>query len=363
MPGFDELTAVSTPSAQEMVEKFGMKVPALFSSAERELDAALRRSALIEHSYFGRLKITGRDARDFLHRLSTNELLKARPGAAVGTVFTSAKGRIIDYASVAFHGDHILLVCSPGNQYRLIEWLTKYHITEEVSFEDVTPETAMCSIIGPHALDSINRLLKTKLKAGQTADARSKWGPITLICPDVHPVQNVNLIGSITSLSGLWRSMLQSSLEGITPIGSIAYEAYRLSQGIPSNGGELTDDYNPLEVGLKDAVSFSKGCYIGQEVIARLDTYQKVHRRLLGLAMTGPPPVTGVSADLLKGGTSVGKVTSWMDRPVHNRHLGLAVVEASKVREGDSLQIGGAGRGVSAVALSIPMLIGGGSHA
>lgn len=363
MAGMDDVSSVYAPVAKEMGERYGMQVPTVFSAPERELDAAMRRSAVVEHSYFGRVKVSGKDALDFLHRLSTNDLLKLRPGSAAETVFTNAKGRIIDYTPVAVRSDHVLLLTSPGNQARLTEWLSKYHVTEDIRFEDITASSAMCSIVGPHALDSIRQLLKSNLKAGQMAELRPKWGAILAMCLEAYPEQIVHIIGSPSSLAGLWRSLLEAQADGITPMGAFAYDAYRISRGIPAIGGEISEEYTPLEVGLKEAVSFSKGCYIGQEVIARLDTYQKVHRRRLGLALSGPARQGGGQNDLVKGGKVVGKVTSWLDRQIYNRYLGLGIVESSAVREGDSLQVESSVRGITAVALSIPMLVGGGSHA
>jgi glycine cleavage system aminomethyltransferase T len=110
------LTEIYRSGVREMGEYHGWEMPAVFSTVEREFDAAIRRAALVDHSSVGRIEVYGADRLDFLHRLSTNELLKVRSKTVVGTIFTNEKGRIIDYATVAVKGDRIRFLVTPADE-------------------------------------------------------------------------------------------------------------------------------------------------------------------------------------------------------------------------------------------------------
>jgi hypothetical protein len=117
-------------------------------------------------------------------------------------------------------------------------------------------------------------------------------------------------------------------------VGHAAYEAYRISKGIPMPGMELTERYNPYDINLRQFISYTKGCYTGQEVIARLDTYGKAHRRLVGLLFSqGSDPVDG-GAPVSVGGEEVGWVTSVTEDPLFGSRLGLAVLRDDAIANG-----------------------------
>ena len=123
---------------------------------------------------------------------------------------------------------------------------------------------------------------------------------------------------------------------GARNIGSTALETYRISRGIASRGRELTDAFNPYEAGLRETISFTKGCYIGQEVIARLDTYQKIKRKLIGLDFREGSPGHQPQS-LLKFGKEIGLLTSVTPSTVRGRVFGLGIVIEADVAPGDEL--------------------------
>jgi len=357
------LSEVYRASAKEMGEYHGWEMPSVFSSLEKEFDAAIRRAVFVDHSYYGRIEVRGADRVDFLHRLTSNELLKAKGNTVVGTVFTNEKGRIIDYATAALRGEKVLLIVSPGNDANLIRWLDKYHISEDISFRDVTFETAMISVLGPQAKSTLSSLFRIDLPLNGVLDVETKRGTVMIACAETSRLPILHLVGSPSVLSELWNAPAESRLSGVIPMGFLGYEAYRIARGVAAIGGELAEAFNPFEVGLREAISFTKGCYIGQEVIARLDTYHKVKRKLVGLVFSAPfakrekPPI------LRQGSKEIGVVTSWMERPLHNKYIGLGVVSSESVHEGDSLSVDIAGKELRALALSIPILIQGASVA
>jgi folate-binding protein YgfZ len=346
-----------------MGEHHGWEMPAVFSSLEKEFDAAIRRAVFMDHSFYGRIEVRGADRVDFLHRLSTNELLKAKGNTVVGTVFTNEKGRIIDYATVALRGDRVLLIVSPGNDAVLLGWLDKYHITEDISFRDVTYETAMISVIGPQGRRSMSSLLRVDLPVNGVVDVEVKRGTVTVACAETSRLPMLHLIGSPSALSELWGLLSALEPSGVIPMGYIGGEAYRIARGVAAIGGELSEAFNPFEVGLREAINFTKGCYIGQEVIARLETYRKVRKKLVGLVFSVPFARRVELPLLLKESEEVGVVTSWLERPLYNKYIGLGVVSSESVDEGDSLQVRLEEKDLRALALNIPILVQGASVA
>jgi folate-binding protein YgfZ len=137
------------------------------------------------------------------------------------------------------------------------------------------------------------------------------------------------------------------------PAGDRAVEAWRILRGLPDNGSELTEERNPLEAGLWDAVSFSKGCYVGQEVVARLNTYDKVTRDLRGLTFPEgvEPPERG--APLLAGPRRVGEITSALRPPGRPGAVALGFVKREHSDPGTRLDAGGDG-GVRATVVELP---------
>jgi len=132
--------------------------------------------------------------------------------------------------------------------------------------------------------------------------------------------------------------------------GDQAIQAWRVLEGLPENGFELTEDHNPLEAGLWDAVSFTKGCYVGQEVVARLNTYDKVARDLKGLVFPAGAPVPAAGTPLFDGEQRVGDITSSLVPPGRRAPVAIAYVKRKSSKTGTRLSVG-SGEGSETVPL------------
>jgi hypothetical protein len=134
-------------------------------------------------------------------------------------------------------------------------------------------------------------------------------------------------------------------------IGYQAYEGYRIARGIPTGGSELTQDHTPYDVGLWNFISYTKGCYIGQEVIARLDTYQKVRRGLAGVMFDRGAGRIDRKSMLSMGGEEVGWITSVTEEPIFGARLGLAVMRSDIIANGANV----VSEGVEATVCELPV--------
>ncbi|MXY46608.1 MAG: aminomethyl transferase family protein [Chloroflexi bacterium] len=303
---------------------------AVFSSIAKEYIAVTEGIGVNCRSHLGRLKVSGADAIDLLNRLSTNKLDDLAVGNIQGTVLTTNKGRIIDLLYVLRQDDHLLVITGPDTCQRVSEWIDFYTFIEDVVVEDITDSTAMLSLVGAN----VPRKLASFAEIPPFSSVSDSLGSVdTLVLrTDFLGRFACDLIVAAEDEEALWATLTEF---GALPVGSDALELLRIERGFAGYGSELCEDYNPLEAGLIDFISFNKGCYIGQEVVARLNTYDKVQRKLAGLSMQSGVPE--LPSDLLHDGRKIGALTSAV--ALHNGDgiVGLGYVRNAHAEVGERL--------------------------
>ena len=326
-----------------------------------EFRTATERAAVFP-SDAGRLRLTGEDARDLINRLSTNLIDPAgESGEVAVTVLTSDRGRIVDLVYVVHCGDHQLLLTSAGQQQNVIDFLDKYTIMEELEVEDITGQTILLTLTGPDAGEILGR--------AEHDDALVVEPPANPDDGQRPPTYHL-LIDDADAVSHIIAALESAGAVSISPATA---ETLRIIQGRPAYGAEMSDTYNPLEAGLIGVIDFHKGCYIGQEVIARLDTYQKVQKYLVSLRFEADGAEAAGMAAALPGarladgeGKAVGLVTSATIVPrLDGAGAGAEAVGLGYVRTA-ALQVGGklavesdGGAGIVAEITAQPLLFGG----
>jgi folate-binding protein YgfZ len=239
-----------------------------------------------------------------------------QPGQGRETAFVTSTARIIDLVSAFATEDAIWLITSPERFAILAGWLPRFvFFTDDVQFSDEGDHFALLSLLGPKSGE-----LLTKVGAGAMVGQESIKGAHRLM--EVAAIQGVRvavgggLVGKGYTLivpadgaATVWNALRQAGAEAM---GEAVWESLRIEQGRPAADREITESHNPLEAGLWEAISFNKGCYIGQEIIARLDTYQKLKQQLWGLRLSAPvQPNTPLQVE----GKQVGTVTSVTTTP------------------------------------------------
>jgi folate-binding protein YgfZ len=332
------LHPIATAAGSHFQERFGWELPRLYADPALEYRAATEAVAVHDASYVGRLKATGRDVLDLLNRISTNRVLSLQPGQGAPTILTTDRGRILDLIAVVNTGDYILLITSPGNQQRVIDWLDKYTIMEDVTVQDVTSWDTMLVVLGPSSqavLESLSGVALGGLLPFHTAMVPIGGREVRLIRRPLGVLPSFDLLVSPDGAPGVWQALVES---GATPIGVEALDAVRVRYAVPSYGREMGEAFNPLETGLIGSIDFAKGCYIGQEVIARLDTYHKVQRSLVTLRFPADTQVAeGVT--LRHGERSVGAITSVARIPTTGQVIGLGYVRTEAATIGARLEL------------------------
>lgn len=344
------LHPIATAAGSHFQERFGWELPRLYADPALEYRAATEAVAVHDASYVGRLKATGRDVLDLLNRMSTNRVLSLQPGQGAPTILTTDRGRILDLIAVVNTGDYILLITSPGNQQRIIDWLDKYTIMEDVAVQDVTSSATLLSVLGPGSQAALEALSGVRLDSlppfhSVVAEipptpldergARRDSYSVRLIRRPLGGLPSFDLLTPPDDAPGVWHALVES---GAAPMGVEAMDAVRVRYGVPYYGREMGDAYNPLEAGLIGSIDFAKGCYIGQEVIARLDTYHKVQRHLATLRFA-PDAQVAEGMTLRRGEQRVGAVTSVARIPETGEVIGLGYVRTEAAAVGARLEL------------------------
>jgi folate-binding protein YgfZ len=229
----------------------------------------------------GFIQAEGQEVLDLIHRLSTNGCLNLQAQMGKQTILTNEKGRIIDVITVINRNDHTLILTSHGNEQQVISWLKKYIIMENIRFTIMTNDVEMVTIHGPESLDFVSQFIGGDLLTLPMHSAMSKLhsNRFAIRSMAIHELQFLIIDQKENGLLDYF-----SSQKDIPELNSNDWNRERILAGHGIYSHEWSDAYNPLEAGLLHLIDFKKGCYIGQEVIARLDSYNKVNKRLMGIS-------------------------------------------------------------------------------
>jgi aminomethyltransferase len=304
---------------------------------------AHRSAVLIDHSAaFGRFELVDRDRLDLLHRMSTNDTNGLHEGEGLATVLTTALARIIDQLVVYHMGDTALAISGPGMLRPVRLWLQKHiFFNDKIKTRDVSAELAQLGLYGPHAAAIADQIAPgaASLAVHHFQAAATPTGARLLVARTfpvagdgywifVPAAERAAVLGWVQTLQ------LPEGVGHALQTDATTYQVLRIESGVPEAGHELTEEYIPLEAGLWDAVSFSKGCYIGQEIIARMESRNKLARVLVGLEMRLPNgaalPTTGSA--ITAEGKTVGTLTSIAQHPIEgDRYIALGYVRTEAV--------------------------------
>lgn len=330
------LHKIHEKAGANFIEVSDKQIPADYGDVRTELESIDNNVALLDRSYLGKIAVKGRDALDLLNRISTNDLTHLATGTMSDTVFVSPKGRLIDFCRVINSGDELILIGSFFHVNHLIDWINRFIILEDAELSDVSAEYSWLTLIGPHSKMFLNRVTGKLLTDSEDAiwiEIKGTNFPVLKNVNFKYPAYN--FIFKNTKA----RSILPSLLEHLKSfnghlIGDTAFQILRVESGMPDWGTEITQDYNPHEARLTQAISFTKGCYTGQEVIARLDTYEKVQKYLmivdLSEKLTKMPPL-----EVFIDEEPVGYLTSYTYNPITGKSVGLAYIKKMYTTQND----------------------------
>jgi len=280
---------------------------------------ALRdRAAWIDLSARGKIKLTGEDRARLLHAMTTNHIQQLTPGTGCYAFFLNDKGRVIADANILCRPDYFLLDVEPETRQPLYQHLDRFIIADDVTLEDTTDSIATIAIEGPQAVDVLQR-----------AGLPIPEAEYSTVDSDESVIARLNSTGSpgfFVFVPVAEKSALISRLEaaGAEPADAAAARVVRLEHGKPRYSEDISERFLAQEANQPQALHFSKGCYLGQEIVERVRSRGQIHRVLKPLILeTKEPPAPGTK---LNAGGADAEITSAAYSPALDKVVALAYV-------------------------------------
>jgi folate-binding protein YgfZ len=294
-------------SGATLGEYRGAETPVSFGNPADEFRALLEACALYDMSWQAKLVLTGEDRVRWLNGMVTNNVRDLGAGHGVYSFLLTAQGRIVADLVAYNRGDYELVISDRSQAQAIKEMFDHYIIMDDVEVADISDKLSAVGIAGPKATEVLQKagMDAAQLVPGQVVDLA--WHDIGISCArNTHPNMDAYEIWfAAEQADTVWDALTAA---GTTPLGSEAVEWYRIARGVPRYGLDLSQRDLPQETEQKHALNFSKGCYIGQEIVERIRARAILHRTFTGFLFEGEPPQTGTK--IKDGDKNIGEITS-----------------------------------------------------
>jgi folate-binding protein YgfZ len=319
-----------------------------------EFEAVRGAAGLVDRCHSGRLRIGGAQRLSYLQRISAQNFDGLLPPHGVRAAILERRGKIVEVITAHAFDDHLLVHTSAALREEASGWIRRFIFRDDVQVEDITESTGHLLLVGPRSGEVVADWGGDGV-AGLPPHAwaaHPERADCVVIRDGFAAWEAFHVVGPRHCMGDVWAELLQAGQgRGLQAAGHEAYQALRVLRGVPEGGSEMDARSNPMELGLHDAYSLSKGCYTGQEVLAKMDTHDSVKRSLVGLEFSGDS-LPGGDALLHEGGT-VGRITSVARVPGRGRAVGLALVAREHAAPGVALGVEG-GPEAQVTALPFP---------
>lgn len=269
--------------------------------------AARETAVVVDRSTLGMLQISGATRLDLIDRMSTQAVKKLKSGEGLATVLTTDIGRTIDRLILYTSSDTVYAMTGEGHNDLIARYFMRYvFFTDDFQLQDLTDNTVVFGVYGPNAGEKLQAVGFPEVDLSLHHWRQEEIEGMTAYIHRTDPIggDGYFVIGYTPDKEKLWNHLLAT---GLVAANEAEFELLRIENGRPRFGHEMSLDYIPLETGLWDDISFNKGCYIGQEIIARMESRGKLAKQLVTL--TANSELT-VGAEILADGRKVGNITS-----------------------------------------------------
>ncbi len=323
-------------------------------------EAARHRAAWVDRSDRGRIVVSGADRASYLQGLLTNDIVALKTGQGCYTAYLTAQGRMIADLHAYELGDVLLLTLAGGVKDTVLARLDQFIFSEDVQLGDVSGSFAQIAVIGPDAAAVVAASLggmpaETLRALAEHGNLRTAWAGGTAI---VTRVADTGEAGYDVFVDRAQADALTSTLtaEGAVAIDEATADAIRIEGGVPVFLRDMDEETIPLEAGIEArAISFTKGCYVGQEVVIRVlhRGHGRVARKLVGLLLDGVQPLP--RGAVIRGGEKdIGEVTSSTVSPALQRPIALGYVKREFIEAGTKVMVGDVAAEVAALPFVPP---------
>jgi folate-binding protein YgfZ len=325
-------------------EQDGCLVPAHYGDARAEYEAVRGESGagVFDLSSRGRVEVSGAEAVPFLNGMLTNDVAALKAGEWMHAAFPNPQGRLLALARVFRTGEGFLFDTEAATYERMLGALERFTLAGDFRVRDLTRETALLSVQGARAKEFVRAALgeeASDVVRGRLVTARFQEAEVTIARATHTSEDGLDIFVNAANAESLWDALTAS---GARAVGFDALEVLRVEAGVARYGVDASEANVVLEVvSEEEAVSYTKGCYVGQEIIARIHWRGHVAKKLTGLIFerevepSGEARVRSCDSE----GREVGRVTSKVFSPRLKRHVALAVIKYDHLAAGTEVKI------------------------
>ena len=358
----------------------GVLSPRVLDASEREMAALVAGAGVHDLGWLRRLAVRGEDRFRWLNGMVTNTVIGLGANAGAWNLALNAQGRIqgdlyvwregsgsrgphgqVFVRGVQSENDTLELEIAAGQMEKLLAHLDRFIVMDDVELVRLTGETAL-GLTGPLAGELLGRLGLPALPEALTS-ARAEWKGLALRIVRSYGVlaERYELWVDAAEIAALWKGLIEA---GATPVGTASLEALRIAEGIPAYGVDMVEQDLPQETSQLRALHYTKGCYLGQEIVERVRARGSVRRRLQRLEFDGPLPAAGTELKFQNAAgveAAAGEITSATELSLAegNRRFGLGMIrEEAEVRSQPFTYTAGAATGTARILTAAPDLDG-----
>ncbi len=351
------LTELHRANGVQWNEEDGWMLPAHFGDPLKEYQSARAHVGLLDLAHRSILRFTGSDRVSYLQGMVSNDVKALTQGDGTYATILDVHGKIQADVRIFCTEDFFLMDCWEPLKERVVAHLSRYLIADDVEITDLAEEYAILSLQGPKA----RPILETFLSPDSIPSKELSHSTISMVESNVRLVRSnhtgeegFDLIVPLKDFEAVALRIQEAGKKfSLQWVGTQALELLRVEAGIPRYGVDMNEDNLVLEVGLDRAVSFDKGCYLGQEVVERIRSRGHVNKKLVGLSLEGNS-VANKGEPIRSQGKEVGQVTSSIVSPALKRPLALGYLHRDYVQPGTQVIVDHAGAMISAVVSALP---------
>jgi glycine cleavage system T protein len=323
-------------------EVFGWNMARSFGDKSREYKAVRFQVGLIDLSYSGAIRVGGKEAIQFLNGLVTNDVKSLVKGKGMRAAFLTGHGKVRALCRIFGLGDEFLIINDPQTHDKVLKYVYPFSYAGDFQVEDVSEKNRILSVQGPSSLQVMKEVCFEPIPALD----EHEWIE-TIIAGHHVKVARASHTGEIgfdifvptEGLKDVWDFiLLKGAFHSIVPVGLDALESLRIEAGIPVYGIDVDETNMMLETGLREAVSFTKGCYTGQEAVAMATYRGHVSKRLSGLAIA-TESVPSAGDRISKETKDIGYITSAMKSETLGAVIALGYVKYGSFEPGTSVEV------------------------
>lgn len=336
-----KLAAVNERYGALMNERDGWLLASQYGDVAGEYQAVRGGAAgLIDFSSHGLIELSGTEVVTFLNGLITNDVKALSHGAWMLAAFPNVQGRLIAAVRVLRDEDHFFVATDAFTHARVLQNLQRFTLAGDFRVRDLTEETALISVQGAASAQCVEGVLggeAARVNRNRVIGVNRADKQLLIIRANHTAEDGFDLFVPLSEAQAIWEQLVNA---GAHPVGQEALEILRVEAGLPRYGVDVDETTVVLEAGLDEAVSYTKGCYLGQEIIARIHWRGHVARRLAGIALDeGGSPISQGARVKSTEGKELARITSSVYSPQLKKVIALGLIKYDFLQAGTAITV------------------------